>query len=185
MRITSATPGAVVHCTTDGTEPTADSLVCMDPVPLAANTTIKAIAIAPGFGESAVVSGEYVIEAPPPVEAVVEPIELREMVFFDKGTADVRPDSYTLLDDIAAVLKDHPEISRLTIAGHADSTGPAELNLSLSKARAEAVRDLLIQRGVEPDRLVPDAFGAALPIGDNATAEGRSVNRRVELSTGE
>lgn len=69
----------------------------------------------------------------------------------------------------------------IEVAGHADSTGPAEYNMGLSLRRANAVRDYLVSKGVEADRLVVRGYGESRPTADNSTREGRAKNRRVEL----
>ena len=69
----------------------------------------------------------------------------------------------------------------IEIQGHTDSSGSADLNRALSMLRAEAVREYLIGKGIDPARMTAVGYGEDLPIGDNATAEGRAMNRRVEL----
>jgi outer membrane protein OmpA-like peptidoglycan-associated protein len=71
---------------------------------------------------------------------------------------------------------------RFEISGHTDSTGSADLNRELSMSRAEAVRDYLVARGVDPSRLEVQGYGADRPIDDNGTIEGRARNRRVEIT---
>jgi len=70
---------------------------------------------------------------------------------------------------------------RIRIQGHTDSTGSPARNEELSLRRAEAVRDVLAGRGVNPRQMLVEGVGAARPIADNATPEGRAENRRVEL----
>ena len=108
-------------------------------------------------------------------------LELTEKVYFDTGKSTIKPVSYSLLDDVAQVLKDHPEVKKVRIEGHTDSKGSAKLNTSLSKARAQAVRKYLVDKGVEAPRLEAAGFGPKKPVADNATAEGREKNRRVEF----
>jgi outer membrane protein OmpA-like peptidoglycan-associated protein len=188
VRVTSATPGAVTRCTLDGSEPTAESPVCPDPLMLPANTTVKALVTAPGHTASAVASGDYVIQPPPPPPRAVvsaKKIELNEKVMFEVGKAKVKTASFPLLDDIAGLLKAHPEIKKLTVEGHSDDVGPAQKNLKLSAARADAVRKELIKRGIDAKRLRAKGYGEARPIADNKSPEGRELNRRVELAIGD
>jgi outer membrane protein OmpA-like peptidoglycan-associated protein len=70
---------------------------------------------------------------------------------------------------------------RLRIEGHADSTGPHEKNMELSQKRAEAVRNYLISSGIQPSRLEVAGYGDTRPIANNATEEGRRMNRRIEF----
>jgi OmpA-OmpF porin, OOP family len=116
------------------------------------------------------------------VEKETKKIELREQVLFDLGKTTIRPESGTLLDEIATVLKQHPEITRVMVEGHTDSTGSARVNNRLSQARAESVVNALVERGVEKARLAAKGFGSSRPIASNDTPEGRDANRRVEIS---
>ncbi len=71
---------------------------------------------------------------------------------------------------------------KIEIAGHTDSVGSEMYNLRLSEARANAVRDYLIQHGISPDRLIAKGYGESRPIAPNTTREGRAKNRRVEFT---
>lgn len=99
---------------------------------------------------------------------------------FPTGQATLPAGELASLDRIAALLKAHPELTA-RIEGHTDSLGSAALNQSLSLQRAEAVRQALVERGVDEGRLSAEGLGPARPIADNATAEGRGKNRRVEV----
>jgi outer membrane protein OmpA-like peptidoglycan-associated protein len=121
---------------------------------------------------------------PPPPEPVVlkdDKIELNEKVNFETGKAKLLPASETLLDQVAKVLADHPEILKIRIEGHTDGQGGAAYNMTLSNNRAKAVRQYLIKKGIDGKRLEAKGFGKTKPIGDNKTEEGREQNRRVEL----
>ena len=115
---------------------------------------------------------------------VVQPkkVELREKVQFDVGKATIKPESGPLLDEIAKVMNEHPEITGVVIEGHTDSTGSATLNTRLSQGRAESVMKALVDRGVDKARLSAKGFGPTRPIASNDTPEGREANRRVEIS---
>jgi OOP family OmpA-OmpF porin len=101
-------------------------------------------------------------------------------VRFETDGATLTADSRSVLDRVARSLRDHPAI-RVEIGGHTDSTGRDEYNLQLSTRRAEAVRTYLVRQGIGADRLVARGYGETRPIADNATADGRARNRRVEL----
>jgi OmpA-OmpF porin, OOP family len=101
-------------------------------------------------------------------------------VNFHEARAVLLPESRAVLDGVAQSLVANPQV-RVEVAGHADSRSPAEYNLWLSQARAEAVRAYLIERGVAADRLVARGYGITRPIATNSTAAGRARNRRVEL----
>lgn len=103
-----------------------------------------------------------------------------EGVHFETNQALLTEDSKQILDRVAQSLLDHPEI-KLEIGGHTDATGSDAHNLKLSQARAEAVRDYLISKGIASERLTARGYGEVMPIADNQTKEGRARNRRTEL----
>jgi outer membrane protein OmpA-like peptidoglycan-associated protein len=82
---------------------------------------------------------------------------------------------------VARILKEHPVLVRLEIAGHTDSRGAHDYNVQLSQDRAEAVRRYLVEKGVEPSRLVAKGYGPDQPIDTNDTVAGRQKNRRTEF----
>jgi outer membrane protein OmpA-like peptidoglycan-associated protein len=101
---------------------------------------------------------------------------------FETNSTVIHPDSLEMLKQIAGVLNEHPEITALAIAGHTDSKGNPKKNLKLSAGRAGSVREFLVQNGVAAERLSSNGLGAEAPVADNATAEGRAKNRRVEFN---
>lgn len=103
----------------------------------------------------------------------------RSRIEFETGRADIRPSSQALLDRLASAAKSCP--GPLRVEGHTDNVGAADMNQALSLARADAVKAALVQRGLEPSRVLTAGFGADKPLGDNATAEGRAQNRRIEF----
>jgi outer membrane protein OmpA-like peptidoglycan-associated protein len=107
------------------------------------------------------------------------PVVLRG-VTFETGRSALKPDSYTILDIVAASLIANPDI-KIEIGGHTDNTGSAATNLRLSQARADAVRAYLATKGVALDRMVARGFGPEQPVAPNTSAAGRAQNRRVEL----
>lgn len=119
--------------------------------------------------------------APKRVEVTQDQIVIREKIQFETNKADIKPESGSLLEEITQVIKQHPQIKRLSIEGHTDSTGADAHNQRLSEQRAASVRDYLLQHGIEPDRLSSRGWGEGRPIGDNTTAVGREENRRVEF----
>jgi outer membrane protein OmpA-like peptidoglycan-associated protein len=104
-----------------------------------------------------------------------------EGVNFATGKAELTPESETILDGVAESLVANDSI-RVQVGGHTDNTGSAAVNRRLSAARANAVRDYLISKGVAADRLTAVGFGPSKPVASNRTAEGRAQNRRVELT---
>lgn len=117
----------------------------------------------------------------PVVEDVLDAIkELARTVYFDTGKATFKPETIGRLDMMAQILTDFPQ-AKWNINGYCDSTGSDAINLRLSDQRANAVRSYLISKGVIADNLTAKGYGSANPIESNATAEGRAVNRRVEV----
>lgn len=107
------------------------------------------------------------------------PVVLRG-VTFETGRSTLKPDSYTILDIVAASLVANPDI-KIEIGGHTDATGAPTTNTRLSQARADAVRAYLASKGVAPERMVSKGYGPTQPVAPNTTAAGRAQNRRVEL----
>ena len=99
---------------------------------------------------------------------------------FPPGQATLPTGQIASLDRIAALLAEQPGLT-VRIEGHTDSAGGDEVNLPLSRQRAVAVKQALIERGVEPVRLTAEGLGSSRAIASNGTAEGRSQNRRVEI----
>jgi outer membrane protein OmpA-like peptidoglycan-associated protein len=108
-------------------------------------------------------------------------ILILEQVQFDFGKSTIKAVSNPLLDSVAAVLKEHPEILKIEVQGHTDNKGSKQLNAKLSDDRAKAVMDSLVKRGVEAGRLISKGYGPDVPIADNKTDEGRAKNRRVQF----
>ncbi|MGI9234803.1 MAG: OmpA family protein [Woeseiaceae bacterium] len=100
-------------------------------------------------------------------------------VRFETNSATIDQGNEALLEQLAALAHSCP--GSLTVEGHTDSRGDAEMNKALSLARASAVRDALAGLGVDTDRVTATGFGAAQPIADNATADGRARNRRIAI----
>ena len=107
-------------------------------------------------------------------------VVLKGDVSFDTNSSVVRPGLYGELDRIASGLVQYPQ-TVIRIEGHTDSVGSEAYNMDLSRRRAEAVKNLLVQRGVADSRLEVVAFGESLPVATNDTEAGRQKNRRVEL----
>lgn len=110
-----------------------------------------------------------------------EKLVIKERVYFDTGRSTIQARSFFLLDQVAQILVEHPEVERLTVEGHTDNSGSAELNRSLSLARAESVKTYLSKHGVAPARIEARGYGPDRPVADNHTADGREQNRRVEF----
>ncbi len=103
-----------------------------------------------------------------------------EQIQFGSGSAQIDQASYTLVQSLADAFKGCPE-TRVEIDGHTDTDGDAEMNLQLSRDRANAVRKLLIKDGVAAERLESNGFGQTRPVASNETAEGKARNRRIDF----
>jgi len=101
-------------------------------------------------------------------------------VTFASNQSDVQPRFYATLDDVARVLNEYDR-SVIDIIGHADSDGADAYNLDLSRRRASSVAQYLVSQNVLAGRLYVDGRGESQPIASNATAEGKAMNRRVEI----
>lgn len=101
-------------------------------------------------------------------------------VSFDTDKTQLKPALLPVLDSVARSLNQHPEL-RTKVVGHTDSTGALAHNQTLSVNRAKSVTDYLGKQGVAAGRMAVEGRGPNDPIGDNATAEGRALNRRVEI----
>jgi outer membrane protein OmpA-like peptidoglycan-associated protein len=99
---------------------------------------------------------------------------------FDTGKATIKPDSNTLLDQVAAALKAAPTL-KIEVGGHTDNVGQAKANQHLSEERAKSVMAALVARGIPAKQLTAKGYGHTSPVADNRTEEGRAKNRRVEL----
>ena len=108
-----------------------------------------------------------------------EPIVLRN-VLFATGSAELLPVSEPELDRLVSLLEEFGNL-RIKINGHTDDVGDEASNLELSEARAKAVLDYLVAKGIAVDRLRYEGFGETRPIADNNNEEGRSFNRRTEF----
>jgi outer membrane protein OmpA-like peptidoglycan-associated protein len=107
-------------------------------------------------------------------------ITLSGGVVFATGRATILVGAQAQLDQVADALKTQAE-HHFSVEGHTDSQGTARVNDELSTRRANAVRDYLVVRGVSAAAITATGFGSSKPIGDNRTAEGRAMNRRVEI----
>lgn len=99
-------------------------------------------------------------------------------VLFDHDKATIKPGFENLFDDAVKVLKLNPELT-IEVQGHTDSSGSEAYNQTLSERRAQAVKQYLVDHGVNASRLTTQGFGESTPMTSNDTKEGRAHNRRV------
>lgn len=116
----------------------------------------------------------------------LQPIEanahiILKNVFFDTKRTELKPESVTELDNVVKLMNENPTI-KVLITGYTDNIGKSADNLALSKGRAVAVVNYLLNKGVKNERLSFKGLGESNPVSDNNTEEGRALNRRTELS---
>ncbi len=158
-------------------------------------STLKGAAIGAGVGAAAGAGVGYMLDqqekeykaalAQSEAAAVRREQEILAVVL--KGDLTFATDSWTVkpglvdeIERIAQIMNRYPA-STAMVEGHTDSVGKEAYNLELSKKRARAVADLLVQKGVAPHRIRSGGYGETLPVADNTTPEGRRLNRRVEI----
>lgn len=108
-------------------------------------------------------------------------ISLRRQISFATGSDEILPNSEPILMEVADALLRNPDLELIEIQGHTDSRGDLEVNMLLSRRRAEAVQQWLVQHGVEPARLMAKGYGPTRPLVPNITAYNRARNRRVQF----
>ena len=101
-------------------------------------------------------------------------------VLFDPGKSNLHPEAREALAKLSGIALNYPSL-RMIIEGHTDNTGSSEINQTVSGQRANAVRDYLVNQGLNPGSLSAQGLGMNNPVADNGTAEGRQKNRRVEI----
>jgi adhesin transport system outer membrane protein len=103
-------------------------------------------------------------------------------MLFDLGSSQLKSGATQQLDQLITEIKATPKVVEIQIDGHSDNTGTDSLNKSLSKARAQRVRDYFVLNGLESIPMLVEGYGSARPIADNTTEQGRAANRRVDVT---
>lgn len=107
-------------------------------------------------------------------------VNLKNDLLFETGKAELKPEAQTQLGQLGDIIAKYPD-DHIQIQGFTDSTGSKQTNELLSKARADAVRNVLSSRGVQYKQMSAQGFGPQNPIASNSSSTGRAKNRRVEL----
>ena len=115
---------------------------------------------------------------------IIESVMIRTTTdHFDFDSATLKPKMMSELDTVAAKVKASKGAEMLEVVGHTDSTGPAAYNQGLSERRAQAAADYLVSQGLDAGSMTVKGMGESAPVADNATRDGRAMNRRVEVIT--
>lgn len=171
IEVTAAEPGTEIHRSADPLGTT--RFVAVGSGPGDTEVRQKVNLLLSGFETSTTETGDTVLIVP-------------EVVLFDTGAADLKPEAKETLDKVAELLG-YTQTERIIVTGHTDSQGPDDANLRLSTARAESVVAHLTDMGVESTRLVADGKGETAPRVPNENADGTenpdnmAKNRRVEI----
>lgn len=104
----------------------------------------------------------------------------KRIIEFDSGQASLTPAGMAILDEMAAAMQ-KLKGRMVEVIGHTDNTGLRASNVSLSQARADAVRSYLASKGIAPETVLTSGQGPDRPVASNATADGRARNRRIEF----
>jgi outer membrane protein OmpA-like peptidoglycan-associated protein len=115
------------------------------------------------------------------VDSQTSPAREIENILFDFDRFEIKPQYYSVLDEVAVMLSRNPK-AKVEIQGHTDNIGTAEHNRILSEKRARTVKNYFVRKGVEKDRLFPVGFGLTKQRASNETEASRALNRRVEIS---
>ena len=107
-------------------------------------------------------------------------LDYAKTILFDTGKSTIKPQSEPVLNNIADILDDYPNVA-FRIEGHTDSVGSESFNKKLSQDRAQSVMNYLIDKGIPSERMTAVGYGEERPLADNSTSEGRRSNRRVEI----
>ena len=113
-------------------------------------------------------------------EAMKKLNDYGKTILFNSGKSSFQKQTYPVLQAMSAILKEYPT-AKFSLEGHTDSDGKDAMNQKLSEDRAAAVKNYLIEQGIEASRLSSKGFGESMPVDSNKTAKGKANNRRVEV----
>lgn len=147
----------------------------------AANELAAAVDAANGNGVSVTGTFQAAVADRATLQTQLTALLGRSGINFASGSAEIDDLSRDVLDTAASSILALPEV-RVAVNGHTDDVGSATTNQTLSQRRAESVVAYLVERGVAADRLKATGYGPTQPIADNATADGRAANRRIEFA---
>jgi outer membrane protein OmpA-like peptidoglycan-associated protein len=158
----------------------------------AGNTAVGAIVGAAVGGAAGAYIGNYMDKQAEEMQADLEGAKIERVgegikitfdsgILFEVNKSDLQAQAQTNLQKMATILNKY-EDTKVLIEGHTDNTGSDQYNLDLSNRRAQSVANYLSAQSVDPTRFTTQGYGESQPIADNATVEGRTMNRRVEIA---
>jgi OOP family OmpA-OmpF porin len=118
----------------------------------------------------------------PAPQPSVETITLGAHALFNHDKSNLRPEGMAELDALASKLGQLKSLNSITVVGHTDSSGTEEYNQALSERRANSVKDYLMSKGVDGNKISASGMGESQPTASNKTKEGRQQNRRVDIT---
>jgi outer membrane protein OmpA-like peptidoglycan-associated protein len=151
----------------------------MEYLSLGRRNTMASVEVPPGPRQDIRLTMRYRGWQPPPADPDAAPGLRLEGVTFESGSATILEDSFPRLDRVVEYME-HKASARIRISGHTDDVGNPRQNQRLSEARAQAVRQYLISKGIAGDRIEAVGYGDERPLTSNDSEEGRARNRRIE-----
>lgn len=113
--------------------------------------------------------------------SLLDSLNKADLIYFEFGSSDLKPESCEILDKLADDLKSNPGL-KLQITGHTDNIGSDEFNLDLSLRRAQSVKDYLVLKGCDSENILTSGKGKSEPLNENTSEPDRTKNRRVEFT---
>jgi outer membrane protein OmpA-like peptidoglycan-associated protein len=188
LAISALTFGALAACTASASFGGADQPTAAPPPPPPPPPATTPAPTATDTAPPAPTATATTPPAPPrksTVSVKSDTILVPGVIEFDEGTTTLKATSDAALEELRLFLEQNPRVTKLRIEGYTDNVGKAEDNENLSGMRALSIKKWLVNKGIAKDRLIAAGFGPKSPIADNATAEGRAKNRRIEFKLAE
>jgi OmpA-OmpF porin, OOP family len=175
--------GAIKSLTGGGLNFNDKDVVIKAEVPTAEDKSALLQQVTASVGSNLRVNDQITIAAAPVINLQnrLNDLLINRVIEFESADDTLTEKGKALLDEALPIMRESKQ-AEIEIAGHTDSRGQPVFNQELSQARAEAVRDYLVARGIDTTRLKPVGYGSTRPIADNNTAQGQKKNRRIEFS---
>ena len=134
------------------------------------------------FSSTLLIGVAFAKPAPPQISSEEQIREYDKVVYFNKNKDVPLKDYKLILNDIANLLKDHPEITTIEISGHADPTSEKKNAQALSEERVAWAKQYIVSKGVDASRLTTKSYGDKQPISSGKTKKDQAKNRRIEFN---